>query len=469
MAVFYPSDLYYLHLFNFNDVLSESDAGTAKFLPSRLPIVIPITGKARHGKDTAARLLSDAIHKQFPKANVSINHYGDYLKYICSSRFGWNGNKDDYGRSLLQRVGTDLYRNYDQDFWVNSLCDSMMPLVRNFNQRPPAGISVSMVQGVPYPDFVIVPDTRFPNEIFCWLARGFFTMPINVLRLEMTPEGASTLNSENMGQLILTKILQKSDQYITDFDNGLTTAAKTHVSENALNEYTLNENIRSVVSPSELISKTARLGRIFGELNCMLSAMSRMDDESTSEYTERYRGTMMNFNSDMVQNDYEIGRFSFLKRLFSMFMYYCTYPIHNVNGYQDETLERGINDFLSERIIPVCDRAGISPMLQTDDAKKRNDGGRTNKPDSGSAAGGEKHENDKEIEAPTSGNPYVFTTDDSYQFPNLINNPMTPDDKNGNRGDNGINKKRNPRKHEKPGGGNDVKDGGNPGKDKKST
>ena len=48
-----------------------------------------------------------------------IVHYADLLKYMCKTFFGWNGEKDEFGRSLLQRVGTDCIRNVEPDYWVD--------------------------------------------------------------------------------------------------------------------------------------------------------------------------------------------------------------------------------------------------------------------------------------------------------------------------------------------------------------
>ena len=76
--------------------------------------VICISAKAQHGKDTSA-----AILKEIYEANgkrVLITHYADLLKYICKNFFGWNGEKDDYGRTLLQQVGTNIVCAKQPDF-----------------------------------------------------------------------------------------------------------------------------------------------------------------------------------------------------------------------------------------------------------------------------------------------------------------------------------------------------------------
>lgn len=105
--------------------------------------LILISGKAQHGKDSTANILSKEL-----KANgkhVLIAHFGDLVKYVCKQFFDWNGEKDNYGRSLLQRVGTDEVRKQYPNFWV----DFIKNILTVFNDW----------------DYVLIPDCRFPNEV----------------------------------------------------------------------------------------------------------------------------------------------------------------------------------------------------------------------------------------------------------------------------------------------------------------
>lgn len=106
--------------------------------------VILISGKAGHGKDTLAGYMKDYLESR--KFKVLIVHYGDLLKYICKSLFGWDGQKDDYGRTLLQRVGTDVIRKKEPDYWVRFVSDMLWFFPDEW-------------------DYVLIPDVRFPNEI----------------------------------------------------------------------------------------------------------------------------------------------------------------------------------------------------------------------------------------------------------------------------------------------------------------
>lgn len=106
--------------------------------------VIAISGKAQAGKDTTANILKEILEAN--KYRVLIIHYADLLKFICKQFFGWDGNKDEYGRHLLQYIGTDVVRVRQPDFWV----DTLISILKLFPDEW---------------DYVLIPDCRFPNEI----------------------------------------------------------------------------------------------------------------------------------------------------------------------------------------------------------------------------------------------------------------------------------------------------------------
>lgn len=106
--------------------------------------IICISGKAQHGKDTTATILSSALENRGNK--VLIFHYADLLKYLCRQYFDWNGEKDEAGRTLLQHVGTDVVRAKEPNFWV----DFAVKCFKLFEDEW---------------DYVLIPDCRFPNEI----------------------------------------------------------------------------------------------------------------------------------------------------------------------------------------------------------------------------------------------------------------------------------------------------------------
>ena len=133
--------------------------------------IILISGSAEHGKDLTARLFRDEMEVRGKK--VLIFHYADYLKFICTKYFGWDGKKDEKGREILQQVGTNIVRERDADFWVNSALSFFYVFAEDY-------------------DFILIPDTRFPNEISAMKQEFPDTISVNVVRLNyensLTPE-----------------------------------------------------------------------------------------------------------------------------------------------------------------------------------------------------------------------------------------------------------------------------------------
>ena len=145
--------------------------------------IICISGHAQNGKDTVAKMMRDLL--QMDGYRVLITHYADLVKFVCTNFFGWDGNKDEHGRQLLQNVGTDIVRRQNPDYWVDFIADMLTFFKDEW-------------------DYVLIPDTRFPNEISKLRKRGFSVEHVRVSR--------------------------------PDFDNHLTEEQKNHPSETALDE-----------------------------------------------------------------------------------------------------------------------------------------------------------------------------------------------------------------------------------------
>ena len=149
-----------------------------------MPIIIPISGKAESGKDFTAMLLKIELQKQ--NKRVLIINYADQLKFLCQKYFGWNGEKDIKGRELLQKIGTEKVRAKNNNYWV----DNVIELVKVFEDDY---------------DYVLIPDTRFPNEIERWDKDYEFVS----LRIER-------LNHEN--KLIPEQRLHVSETSLDNYD-----------------------------------------------------------------------------------------------------------------------------------------------------------------------------------------------------------------------------------------------------------
>lgn len=148
------------------------------------PRIILVSGKAQHGKDFTSSVIEELLLLDGQK--VLITHYADYLKYLCKQIFGWDGKKDDKGRTILQKVGTDLARNNNPDIWVNVVNEMILAIGSEF-------------------DVVIISDVRFSNEIDKMREFGWDVASVKINRL--------------------------------NFENSLTEEQRNHPSEIALDDY----------------------------------------------------------------------------------------------------------------------------------------------------------------------------------------------------------------------------------------
>jgi len=119
--------------------------------------VILISGKAEHGKTSMAnsfkRYFETGAHRTL------ILSFADYLKFICERYYSWDGKKNFEGRELLQYIGTDVIREKDAHFWVNTIRNLIRALEDEY-------------------DYFIVDDARFLNEIL-----GFSDFPSVSIRI----------------------------------------------------------------------------------------------------------------------------------------------------------------------------------------------------------------------------------------------------------------------------------------------
>lgn len=128
--------------------------------------IILISGKAESGKDTLANILSE-----YSQSRAMVIHYADILKYIAKMYWGWSGEKDEIGRSLLQNVGS-VIRERNPDYLVNTV--------------------VQMIHmHKPIYDIFIIPDVRTPKEINTIL-QTYSELRIDVVRINSNRGNALT-------------------------------------------------------------------------------------------------------------------------------------------------------------------------------------------------------------------------------------------------------------------------------------
>lgn len=206
--------------------------------------VILISAKAQHGKDYCANIFKEELEKTGKK--VLITHYADLLKYICKAFFAWDGNKDQKGREILQKVGTDKIRKLNENYWVTFI----KTILTMFQDEW---------------DYVLIPDTRFPNEIVQMNSNFWDTYSIRINR--------------------------------PNFKSNLTDQQKTHESEIALDNYNKfdfyienNKNVKdhiiNIINKIENPQKIPLFIDFDGTAYNTIEAICRLYDKDFNHYSD---------------------------------------------------------------------------------------------------------------------------------------------------------------------------------------
>lgn len=125
--------------------------------------LIGIAGKAESGKTTFANIMKEELETVGHK--VLLINYGDFVKFIAKQYYNWDGNKNESGRALLQKIGTEQGRDgVDINIWVDMVIATVAVAKNDY-------------------DVAIVADCRFPNEFDRWEEKGFNMLKIKVMRL----------------------------------------------------------------------------------------------------------------------------------------------------------------------------------------------------------------------------------------------------------------------------------------------
>lgn len=122
--------------------------------------LLGLSGFAQAGKDT----VGDWLHENRGWTRVA---FATPLKAVATA-IGWNGQKDDVGRRLLQDLGVAVREHLDPDAWVNA--------------------SEAAIERAGTP--VVITDVRFPNELKMIRRRGG-----KILRIERPGVGAINAHS----------------------------------------------------------------------------------------------------------------------------------------------------------------------------------------------------------------------------------------------------------------------------------
>lgn len=116
--------------------------------------IVGLTGAAGSGKSTLAVALAcePAIKAAF--SGVYCMRFAEELKRIAREEMGWDGEKDERGRRLLQVLGTECGRAYNPNIWI----DKLMARIDDITDEGPT--------------LILIDDMRFDNEAQAVRSRG---------------------------------------------------------------------------------------------------------------------------------------------------------------------------------------------------------------------------------------------------------------------------------------------------------
>ena len=166
-----------------------------------------ISAKARHGKDTAAEILKEYLENRGQR--VLIIHFADLLKFICKQFFGWDGQKDENGRTLLQYIGTDVVGAKRPAYWAEFIVSFLQLFENDW-------------------DYVLIPDCRYPVEVVT-LKNSFVTV---LLRLERPNfnNGLTKAQQEHPSEVAMDNadfdVILYNEGSLVDFESKVKTFAK---------------------------------------------------------------------------------------------------------------------------------------------------------------------------------------------------------------------------------------------------
>jgi dephospho-CoA kinase len=133
-------------------------------------MIVMVSGRAGEGKTTFAMYCQDILVADHNSSSAIV----PFARMVKETAFfmGWDGEKDDKGRKLLQEIG-NTGREYDIDIWARHAVE--------FIKQHPAEF-----------EYVFIDDWRFPNE-GKYLQEHFW--PTITVRVQRPKEYHTLLNS----------------------------------------------------------------------------------------------------------------------------------------------------------------------------------------------------------------------------------------------------------------------------------
>lgn len=154
-----------------------------------------ITGEAGVGKSTYAHRLADDV-------NAEVLEISKPIKDIAYE-LGWDGLKDEYGRSLLQRIGREG-RELSYKIWVNNLLKEIFRHM--FVKQEQVSREIKTFR-------FIVPDVRFDDEVL-FLKEHFNDVEVHKVVIDnfesdLTEEQKRDLTERGISEELIDRVVKR--------------------------------------------------------------------------------------------------------------------------------------------------------------------------------------------------------------------------------------------------------------------
>jgi len=154
-----------------------------------------ITGEAGVGKSTYAHRLADDV-------NAEVLEISKPIKDIAYE-LGWDGLKDEYGRSLLQRIGREG-RELSYKIWVNNLLKEIFRHMFVKQEQVPREIKTFRF---------IVPDVRFDDEVL-FLKEHFNDVEVHKVVIDnfesdLTEEQKRDITERGISEELIDRVVKR--------------------------------------------------------------------------------------------------------------------------------------------------------------------------------------------------------------------------------------------------------------------
>lgn len=168
--------------------------------------VIGVYGKAESGKSTLAGFLASLLNEM--GYTTAIDGFAVGVKREAR-RLGWDGQKDDKGRELLQTIGHGRRIKENDRCWINDLVTRWASPPHSFYgvEHKTEDWACEALTASDRVDFLIVSDVRYDNEIDLMLRAGVLWVkegkPLDNAALAAHPSESAVVDLSRPGVVLM--------------------------------------------------------------------------------------------------------------------------------------------------------------------------------------------------------------------------------------------------------------------------